>query len=38
VVMAQAASHRLLTYKATKRELFGMTLIVVGVALLMAYT
>jgi drug/metabolite transporter (DMT)-like permease len=38
VVMAQAVSHRLLTYKATKRELFGMTLIVVGVALLMAYT
>jgi drug/metabolite transporter (DMT)-like permease len=36
VLMAQAVSHRLFSQTTTRREILGMTLIVVGVALLMA--
>ena len=35
VLMAQAVSHRLLSQATTRRELLGMALIVVGVALLL---
>jgi len=36
VMMAQAVAHRLLAHRTTRRELVGMILIVVGVALLLA--
>jgi drug/metabolite transporter (DMT)-like permease len=36
VMMAQVVSHRLLAHRTTRRELFGMILIITGVALLLA--